>query len=84
MEILDIREAGDGLYSSTARLTLKELTVDTAFPFSLEIDGDTARMTGAAIFQRTALDLGQASDPGADWVAEDVTVDVIVEATRLN
>jgi cytochrome b561 len=84
VEILDIQEAGDGLYNSTARLTLKELTVDTAFPFSLEIDGDTARMTGAAIFQRTALDLGQASDPGADWVAEDVTVDVIVEATRLN
>jgi cytochrome b561/polyisoprenoid-binding protein YceI len=84
VEILDIQEETDGYYTSTARLTLKELTVDAAFPFALDIDGDTARMTGAAIFQRTALNLGQASDPGADWVAEDVTVDVVVEATRVN
>ena len=84
VEILDIKDQGDGTYASTARLTLNELTVDATFPFSLEIDGDTARMTGTAIFQRKALNLGQASDPGADWVAEDVTVDVIVEATRLN
>lgn len=84
VEILDIQDDGDGDYRSTARLTLKELTVDAPFSFSLELEGDTARMTGAAIFQRTPLDLGQASDPGADWVAEDVTVDVIVEATRLN
>lgn len=84
VEILDFQDEGDGYYTSTARLTLKELTVDAAFPFSLDIDGETARMTGAAIFQRKALNLGQASDPGADWVAEEVTVDVVVEATRVN
>ena len=82
VEILDIAAAGGDSYTSTARLTLKDLTVDAAFPFSLEIDGDVARMNGQAIFQRKALDLGQSSDPNADWVAEDVTVDVIVEATR--
>jgi len=83
VEILEVSSNGDGTYASTARLTLKDLTVDAAFPFSLEIDGDTAQMTGQAIFQRTPLDLGQSSDPNADWVSEDVTVDVIVEATRI-
>ncbi|MEL6258584.1 MAG: YceI family protein, partial [Pseudomonadota bacterium] len=83
VEILDVSNMGDGRYASTARLTLKDVTVDTAFPFTLEIDGETARMTGQAVFQRTPLDLGQSSDPNADWVSEDVTVDVIVEATRL-
>ncbi|MEO1321850.1 MAG: cytochrome b/b6 domain-containing protein [Pseudomonadota bacterium] len=83
VEILDVSSNGDGNYAATARLTLKELTVDAAFPFSLEINSDTAKMTGQAVFQRTPLDLGQSSDPNADWVSEDVTVDVIVEATRL-
>ena len=82
VEILDIADNGDDTYGSTARLTLKELTVDAAFPFSLTLDGTNARMTGQAVFQRTALDLGQGSDPNADWVSEDVTVDVVVEASR--
>ncbi|MEM1372597.1 MAG: YceI family protein, partial [Pseudomonadota bacterium] len=83
VEILNVSDNGDGTYASTARLTLKELTVDAAFPFMLEIEGDTANMTGQAVFQRTALDLGQGSDPNAEWVSEDVTVDVTVEATRI-
>lgn len=82
VEILNIKGAGDDSFTSTARLSLKDLTVDADFPFTLEIDGDTARMTGQAVFQRKALDLGQSSDPNADWVAEDVTVNVLVEATR--
>lgn len=82
VEILNIAAAGDNRYTSTARLTLKGLTVDADFPFSLEIQGDMANMTGQAVFQRNALDLGQSSDPNADWVAEDVTVDVVVEASR--
>lgn len=84
VEILDVAAAGGNAYTSTARLTLKDLTVDTAFPFELNIAGDVARMTGQATFQRKALDLGQSSDPNADWVSEDVTVDVVVEATRQN
>ncbi len=82
VEILNITDNGDGTYESTARLTLKELTVDADFPFTLSLDGDAARMTGQAEFQRTALDLGQGSDPNADWVSEDITVDVVVEASR--
>ncbi len=84
VEILDIQSAGAGTYSATARLTLKDLTVDAAFPFELSIADDRAEMTGQAVFQRTTLDLGQSSDPGADWVSEDITVDVVVEASRLN
>lgn len=84
VEVLDIAASGDNTYTSTARLTLKDITVDTNFPFTLQIEGDQAQMNGQAVFQRSALDLGQSSDPNADWVSEDVTVDVIVEATRSN
>ncbi|MEL6861273.1 MAG: cytochrome b/b6 domain-containing protein [Pseudomonadota bacterium] len=82
VEILDITDNGDGTYGSTARLTLKDMTEDAAFPFTLTLEDDAARMTGQAVFQRTPLDLGQGSDPNADWVSEDVTVDVVVEASR--
>ena len=82
--MLEFARTGDGTLTYAARLTLKDITVDTAFPFALSIDGDTARMTGQAVFQRTPLDLGQSSDPNADWVSEDITVDVVVEATRTN
>lgn len=82
VEILNINRTGEEAYTSTARLTLKEATVDADFSFELVINGDAARMTGRAIFQRKPLDLGQSSDPNADWVSEDVTVDVIVEAQR--
>nr|WP_070960059.1 cytochrome b/b6 domain-containing protein [Hyphomonas sp. Mor2] len=82
VEILDITQNNEGGYTSTARLTLKDLTVDAGFVFTLQIDGTRAQMSGQSVFQRTALDLGQASDPGADWVSEDVTVDVVVIAER--
>lgn len=84
VEIIDVAEAGNGTFTSTARLTLKDLTVDAAFPFNLDLTGERAQMTGQAVFQRKPLDLGQSSDPNADWVSEDVTVDVVVEATRTN
>lgn len=82
VEILDIRESGPNRFASTARLTLKDLTVDAPFAFDLSIDGAEAQMTGQAVFQRTALNLGQSSDPNGEWVSEDVTVDVVVEALR--
>lgn len=84
VEVVDISSNGDGTYASTARLTLKGQTVETSFPFTLTIDGDTAKMSGEAVFQRKPLDLGQSSDPNGDWVGEDVQVDVVVEASRSN
>ncbi|MEL6693716.1 MAG: YceI family protein, partial [Pseudomonadota bacterium] len=82
VEILDVASVGDGTFTSIARLTLKDITVDAAFPFTLTLDGNAAQMMGQAVFQRTPLDLGQSSDPNADWVSEDITVDVVVVATR--
>lgn len=66
-------------YTATAAITLKGNTVEAAFPFQLEIDGDTARMLGTATLSRSELDLGMSSDPGAEWVAD--RVDVVVELT---
>ncbi|MEO1101449.1 MAG: cytochrome b/b6 domain-containing protein [Pseudomonadota bacterium] len=71
-------------YTAIAALTIKEQTMEAPFAFTLDIEGDTASMDGEAVFGRTPLDLGLESDPGADWVGEDVTVAVHVEASRIN
>lgn len=83
VEITDIAGVESNGYTATANLTLKGITVSTEFQFVLVIEGDTATMTGQTTYQRQPLDLGQASDPDADWVSEDITVDVVVAATKL-
>ncbi len=65
-----------------ATFTLKDATITVPFTFSLDIDGDEASMTGQTTVSRSALDLGQQSDPGADWVGEDVLIETEVRASR--
>jgi cytochrome b561/polyisoprenoid-binding protein YceI len=70
-------------YDADAALTIKAQTVTVPFSFTLDIEGDRARMSGETILERTPLNLGQASDPNAEWVGETVRVDVTLEADRL-
>ena len=79
----NFRQATDERFEADATLKLKDTTVTVPFAFSLVIDGDTARMNGQTVLKRTPLDLGQQSDPSADWVGEDVSVDVTLEASRI-
>ena len=72
----------DGGYTAEASLLVKEQAVDVPFGFSLTIDGDTAAFEGRTVLSRKALNLGQVSDPGADWVGDEVTLTVKGTATR--
>ena len=72
----------DGRYTAEASLLVKAQAVNVPFDFSLVIDGDTATFEGTTTLSRAGLNLGQQSDPGADWVADDVTVTVKGTATR--
>ena len=83
VEINNITPAASG-YTATATLTLKGIRVDVPLAFTLDIQGETATMTGHATLQRQPLDLGQQSDPDGDWVEEDIAVDVIVKALRVS
>lgn len=76
------RKTGTG-YEADASVTIKESTQTVPFEFTLDIKGDKARMEGQASLSRTALDLGQQSDPGADWVSDEIDIAVVVEASRI-
>lgn len=81
VDLAGFRQTGSG-YEATATLTLKGVAVSVPLTFTLDIDGDRAKLDAAAEFSRKALNLGQSSDPGAAWVADAVTVRVTGEAQR--
>jgi polyisoprenoid-binding protein YceI len=75
-------------YEATGILTVKDQPpYPVRLPFTLTIDGDTARMHGETLLQRLALDIGgdmaTTGDAGDDqWAGDDVVVVVDVVATR--
>lgn len=80
-KVLNIRSDGDR-YMSDIALTLKAITTNVPFEFDLNIEGDVATMTGQSTLSRSALNLGQISDAGADWVDDNVVVNVELKASK--
>lgn len=72
---------GEG-YRADAVIVIKGRAVSFPIGFTVAIDGDVASMSGKVALSRKALDLGMESDPGGDWVADSVEVDISVVATR--
>lgn len=69
-------------YTATATISIKDTSVSVPLSFTVEISGDEALMSGTSVVSRTPLDLGQESDPSADWVSENVDVNVTLVAVR--
>lgn len=75
-------------YEATGLLRVKDAApYPVRLPFTLEIDGDTARMHGETTLQRLALDIGgdmaTAEASGEDqWAGDEVVVVIDVVATR--
>jgi len=78
-----VSAGGPDKYSARATLNLKGIHVSSPFVFDLQINGDEAKMTGSTTFTRKDLNLGQDSDPDADWVSETIVIGVKLEAKRL-
>ncbi len=68
-------------YEARGPLTIRDQTVDIVLPFSLDLQGDTARMTGAVDLDRLNFDIGK-SMPKEDSLAFAVTVSVDLTATH--
>jgi len=79
----DISQDGDG-YIAKGELTLKGLSVPLDIPFNLDINGDTAVMTGAVEMDRTQWNVGAAPWDTDEWVSKSVSLDLQVTAKKLN
>lgn len=69
-------------YLATGTLTLRGVTAPLSLPFTLTIEGDTARMTGETVLDRRAFTMGQSYADEA-MVGFGVTVKVALTATRI-
>jgi cytochrome b561/polyisoprenoid-binding protein YceI len=73
-------------YEATGVLTIKGARYPVRLPFTLEINGATAKMHGETTLQRLAIDIGKDTLAEAkgdeEWVQNDVRVVVVVVATR--
>lgn len=75
-----IRRAGEG-WAAEGTLSLNGAEVPLVLPFTLEIDGDTARMTGSATLDRRDFGIG-AAYPDEKTVGFAVEISVALTAVR--
>ena len=84
VDLTNFRITEDGnvavpVLAADAELTLKSKS--TMVPFAFSLGGqDTTVMNGSTTLTRKSLDLGQQSDPDAEWVSEEIQVFVTVTA----
>jgi polyisoprenoid-binding protein YceI len=74
-----IKDLGGGRYQASGDLAIKGVHKPVVLPFTLAIAGDTARMSGQLVLNRTAFGIGQGQWSTPDVV--DTKVAVIVQLT---
>lgn len=79
----DIRKAENGNgYVAEGTLELRNVKVPVTLTFDLEINGDTATMTGQSTIARLDFGIGKTSDVKGAWVSLDIPLDIKVVAKR--
>ncbi|MBV9509367.1 MAG: YceI family protein [Caulobacteraceae bacterium] len=76
------RDLGGGKYQAAGELTLRGVSRPVVLPFTLSISGDTARMNGQVVLDRTAFGVGQGQWKTGDVVDTKVTVIVVLIARQ--
>jgi polyisoprenoid-binding protein YceI len=76
------KDLGGGKYEADGDLVIRGKSVPVALPFSLDISGDTAKMSGQATIDRSNFGVGTGDYGGADTVPLEVSIKVELTATR--
>tara|TARA_R110000782_G_scaffold182437_6_gene272680 strand:- start:15525 stop:16847 length:1323 start_codon:yes stop_codon:yes gene_type:complete len=77
-----IARTPDG-YLAKGTLTIKGRAIPLDFPFTLTIENDRAKLLGHARIDRAKADLGMESDPQADYVSQEIGIEVSVSANHV-
>ncbi len=76
-----IRRVADGRYEARGDLTLRGHTRRVDLPFTLDIDGDRATVSGATTIDRRDFGIGR-DDAGDDLISPEIRIEVRVAARR--
>jgi cytochrome b561 len=77
-----IKQKAPGEFEAESDLTLKGHKIALVLPFALKINGDQAQMTGSVKLDRAKFDIGQKSDAKAEWVSNDIAVNLTLRAQK--
>lgn len=81
-EATGFASTGPGAYEASGTLTLRGVAQPVVLPFTLAIEGDTARAQGSVTLDRRAFEIGTDTASNDDAVSPEITVTVTVEASR--
>jgi polyisoprenoid-binding protein YceI len=77
-----IASRGGDAYEARGKLTIREVTRDVVLPFTLRIQGGQASARGALGIKRLDYGVGRNEWAATNYVANEVTIDVTVVASR--
>lgn len=81
---IDAKE-GTGAYRAKGNLTIKDKTVPIEFDFSLaDLQEGGVNMTASFSVYRLDYNIGAKSDPDAEWVTNEIKIDINLVATKVN
>lgn len=78
----EVVATGEGSFEARGELNLRGVSRPVALPFTLTIDGETARAVGEATLVRTDFGVGQGEFATGKWVGLDVKVSFEIVASR--
>lgn len=81
-EASEFKALGGNRYEATGQLRIKSTSVPVVLPFTFDEATGKATVSGEVEVDRTALDLGMASDAAGSWVSKTITVKIDVRADR--
>lgn len=76
------RKTGTDHYVADGKLNLRGVSKALSLPFTLKIDGDTARASGSATIDRTSFGVGQGEWAATDQIAGPVKISFKLTAKR--
>lgn len=75
----------DGSYTATGDLTLRAITHPASLTFTLsDLEKPVVTANGKLTIDRLAYEIGQQSDPKAEWVSKDIVVTLDIKASVKN
>lgn len=77
-----LRARGGDAYEVRGDLQLKGRSVRIDAPLSVRITGGRATVTGRVTLDRRDADIGMISDPGGEFVAREIEIEIAVHAAR--
>lgn len=82
-ETTAFRSLGSDAFEVEGNLTIRGVTLPVTLKATITIDGDVGTFKAATTVNRLAYNIGKQSDAKAEWISQDIPLDIVVVADRV-